>query len=320
MEQGFQPGAGAALDIQVIICAYTLDRWDLLVSAVRSCEAQSQPPAGVIVVIDHNDELFDRARAAFTDHRVIANGNRPGLSGARNSGVAAATAAVVAFLDDDAEADVGWLAAFASHLADPTVGGTGGWVVPAWDAGAPAWFPAEFLWVVGCSYRGLPTSASEIRNPIGAAMAFRRELLDSVGGFPDGIGRVGTHPVGCEETALSIQVRRLGVRILLVPDAVVYHHVPASRTAWRYFWTRCLNEGRSKAIVARLTGRGDALSTERAYASRALPQGIARALADVARGPARGAALARAALIVAGLVITAIGYVDGSVRPRGSAG
>src|SRR5207248_10312790 len=92
--------------------------------------------------------------------------------------------------------------------------------------------------------------------------------------------------------------------------------VPAGRTIPRYFASRCLSEGISKARVSSLTGRRDALSTERDYVLRTLPRGVARGLADAARGDATG--LARAAWIVAGLVITALGYLLGTLRSGGA--
>ena len=299
------------VDIEVVICAYTLARWDRLVAAVRSVERQRHAARGVIVVIDHSEELLARAIEAFGDHRVVPNRHRRGLSGARNSGIEVSEAEVVAFLDDDAEADEGWLECFAALLEDPTVAGVGGRVDPAWETAPPAWFPEEFLWVVGCSYRGLPDGVQEIRNPIGANMAFRRAAMVDVGGFREEVGRVGTLPAGCEETELSIQVRRTGSRILYAPAATVRHHVPPERGRWRYFWTRCLHEGRSKAAVARLTGASDALESERRYASRVLPAGVARAAAGAVRGPGRRAAAGRAGAIVAGLATTAVGYAQG---------
>lgn len=305
-----------AVDIDVVICAYTLDRWQQLVRAVKSVERQSAPPSTLIVVIDHNDELLERAEARFDGHVVVPNAHRRGLSGARNTGVALATAPIVAFLDDDADADPDWLRAMGELLEDDSVGGVGGRVEPEWESGAPGWFPEEFLWVVGCSYRGLPTDVAEIRNPIGANMAFRRHLLDEAGGFREEVGRVGTLPVGCEETELSIQVRRGGHRILYAPDARVAHFVPAVRGRWHYFWTRCLNEGRSKAAVARLTGADEALESERAYASRTLPVGVLRSLRSALVGPDRGDAVRAAGAIVAGLFVTAAGYLDGRVRKR----
>jgi hypothetical protein len=69
--------------------------------------------------------------------------------------------------------------------------------------------PEEFDWVVGCSYRGLPAGEALIRNPIGSSMSLRRQAAVEAGGFRPEVGRVGTFPVGCEETELAIRLRRL---------------------------------------------------------------------------------------------------------------
>jgi GT2 family glycosyltransferase len=286
---------------------------------VRSVEDQTSPPAEVVVVIDHNDALLARAVADWPRHTVLPNRHRKGLSGARNTGVAAATGEVVAFLDDDACADPRWLERLCRHFADPVVGGVGGGIAPAWAEGAPRWFPKEFLWVVGCSYEGLPTEVAEVRNPIGANMAFRRALVVRAGGFAEEVGRVGTVPAGCEETELSIRLRAGGATILYDPDALVHHLVPADRGTLRYFRRRCFAEGRSKAVVARLADATSALATEREYARRTLPRGVARGLREAVRGPDRAAGAERAGAIPLGLACTVAGYVDGSVRRGGPA-
>src|ERR1039458_9262134 len=73
------------LRISVIICAYSLDRWDALVAAVQSSFGQTLRPAEVVVVIDHNDDLLGRATVEFPDGLVIPNRGTKGLSGARNT-------------------------------------------------------------------------------------------------------------------------------------------------------------------------------------------------------------------------------------------
>ena len=78
---------GEEPSIGVVICAYTEARWPELVEAVRSIVRQSRPARELVVVIDHNDLLLARARAAFPGARVIPSNGRPGLSGARNTGV-----------------------------------------------------------------------------------------------------------------------------------------------------------------------------------------------------------------------------------------
>jgi glycosyltransferase involved in cell wall biosynthesis len=193
------------LRISVIICAYSLDRWDALVAAVQSCFGQTLRPAEVVVVIDHNDDLLGRATVEFPDGLVIPNRGTKGLSGARNTGVAATTGDVIAFLDDDSFAEPDWLEQLTGPLTDPRIAGVGGWIQPKWEDGPARWLPESYYWVIGCSYAGLPSSQERLRNPIGANMALRRDIFTSVGGFTSGIGRIGKVPLGCEETELCIR-------------------------------------------------------------------------------------------------------------------
>ena len=296
-----------------VICAYTADRWQLLERAVGSVERQDVP-SELTIVIDHNEGLLARARARWPAHQVLANRYERGLSGARNTGVdASAGADAVAFLDDDAQAQPGWLRALTAPFDDPSVGLVAGRVEPEWEAPAPEWFPQEFLWVVGCSYVGLPQTAAEVRNPIGASMAVRGTVFDQVGRFVHGIGRVGRVPLGCEETEFAIRAGRIGYRVRYEPMSCVRHHVPASRATVSYFLRRCYAEGVSKAVVARSVGSTVALESERTYVSRTLPKGVARSLSERALG--------RAAMIVAGCATAGLGYLVGRVsrgrqRPR----
>jgi GT2 family glycosyltransferase len=301
----------ASSDATVVICAYTEGRWDALVACVEALAAQTVPPREVIVVVDHNDALLVRAGDAFANALVVANEERQGLSGARNTGVRHANADIVAFLDDDALPEAAWLERLVAAFDDEAVVGAGGVALPEWvDGPPPRWLPPEMYWVVGCSYVGLPTQVAEIRNPIGANMAFRRTALRDAGGFIEGIGRIGTVPLGCEETELAIRVRRMtGGVVLHLPDARVSHRVTASRVTSRYFLSRCWSEGLSKALVAGQAGPDAALASERVYAARTLPRGVARAMRDAARGDSGG--LGRAAAIVAGLAVTATGYLRG---------
>lgn len=305
--------------VTVVICAYTLDRWELLLRSIRSIRAQAPPPSQLLVVVDHNDELTARLRAAEPTLSVVASANRRGLSGARNAGLAAATGDVVAFIDDDAAAEPGWLAELIRGYDDPRVAGVGGAIEAEWEAGRPRWIPPEFDWVVGCSYRGQARTIAQVRNPIGANMSFRRASVDAVGGFRDGLGRIGTTPVGGEETELCIRIvqHEPAARFQLRPAARVRHAVPGSRVTVRYFLRRCYAEGLSKAVITRTVGRSAGLASERTYTTRTLPAGVLRGLRDALRGDLAG--VARAAAIVIGLVTTTAGYVIGSVRAPGTA-
>lgn len=320
----------------VVVCAYTVDRWAELSAALRAAAAQG--PDQLLLVVDHNDQLYRRAETELTGPiaglTVLANVHRRGLSGARNTAIAAATAEVVVFLDDDATPTAGWLDALRRPYQDPQVIAVGGAARPIWPTGQqrpvtlpsaarpngpPAW--GELDWVVGCSYAGLPTTEQGVRNLMGCNMSFRREVFTTVGGFSEELGRVGRTPLGCEETELCIRAVRSGRvdrparRIVFVPDAQVEHHVSVDRLTWSYLLRRGWAEGISKAAVATLVGASDATTTERRYVARVLPQGVLRELGAVRTG---GAAAALGALAIAlVLAATTAGFLRGRLALLG---
>jgi glycosyltransferase involved in cell wall biosynthesis len=302
----------STVDVSVVICTYTEERWGVLSQAIGSLREQTLAPCEVVLVVDNNPALFRRSQAQWPDLLVIENREQKGLSDARNAGVAASRGEVIAFLDDDAVAERNWLEELVRAYNGQSALGVGGAIEGQWVGGRPEWFPDEFDWVVGCTYRGLPTVASPVRNVIGANMSFRRDVFDTVGGFRAEVGRVGSLPAGCEETEFCIRVRRRWPdRVVLYdPTIRVRHRVPRDRARWSYFVSRCYTEGRSKAIVADLAGRRDALATELSYATRVLPQGLLRELGHAARRADAGA-LARAGAIVVGLAVTSAGFVVG---------
>lgn len=304
-------------DVSVVICTYTEARFGALRRAVLSALDQSLTPRQVVIVVDHNEVLLARVRQEFPAVIAVPSAGPKGLSGARNTGVAVSAGDFVAFLDDDASADSGWLAALTTPYRDVDVLGTGGGADPDWEVGRPRWLPPEFDWVVGCSYVGLPSSAGAVRNPLGCSMSFRRDVFSTVGGFRSDVGRIGTRPIGCEETELSIRALRHWPQgsIIYVPDSRVLHSVPASRSTWGYFIARCFAEGRSKSTVTRSVGVRRGLAAERRYALWTLPRGIlSHTGATLFRRDPYG--LVRAGAIVVGLLVTAAGYLTGRLGAR----
>lgn len=298
----------------IIICAYTEERWHNLVQAVASVQNQTLPPQEVIIVVDYNPVLLERVRSEIPGVTVVANREARGVAGARNTGIATASGMFVAFIDDDAIAAPDWLEQLAAGYTDEHVVSVGGFIEPIWRIDRPAWFPYEFYWVFGCSYRGLPECATAMRNLIGCNMSVRRSVIATAGGFR--IGRVGKLSIGREddETEFCIRLGAAcpGAIILYQPAALVHHTVPPERERFDYFARRCYSEGISKAALSRMVGHDRGLAAERAYAMGALPQGVMKGLADVVvRRDLTG--LLRAGAIIAGLTITTAGYLVGQV-------
>ena len=260
--------------------------------------------------------------AALPAATVIANERPRGLAGARNMGIGAAEGEVVAFIDDDARAESPWLERLMDCFEQgDSVVGCGGALIPRWEGAAATWIPAEFYWVFGCSYAGLPEEMAPVRNPIGANMAVRASVLREVGGFREGasedaprelrsrgvVRAAGNIP---DDTDLAIRVeqhRDGDATWLYQPTAKVLHTVTAERTTLGYFLRRCYEEGVGKANLSGYVGAEDGLSSERRHLMLTIPRGIGRELRRLAGGD-RSAGL-RAAAILVGLCATATGFL-----------
>jgi glycosyltransferase involved in cell wall biosynthesis len=299
-----------------VICAHSDVQWDDLKAVVASVAQQTHRPAEIVLVIDHNPILQRRSSYQLPGVKVVPNDNEQGLPGARNAGVAAAESEVVAFVDD-AVVERNWLAVLTAPYADPHVLGVGGQIIPVWQPGRPKWFPPEFDWVVGCSYRGMPPGRTQVPSFSGAIMSLRRRLLVDSGGFDAGLGRIGTRTPGCEETEICARLRRrhLDGVYLYEPKAVVRRHVPRSRSTWSYYRSRCYAEGLSKAVVRGLAGPEWIMSSEKSYVWSTIPWAIGRNLGEALSGRPDG--IARAMALAVGVLTTGIGYAVGRIRfPR----
>jgi glycosyltransferase involved in cell wall biosynthesis len=301
----------------IVICTYTKDRLLTLQSAIDATRGQMSHEDELLVIVDHNEPLLAQCRASLNNCIVISNKHNRGLSGARNTAIEEASGSIVVFIDDDAVPFDGWLDALRVRYADKRVYGVGGLTAARWLGGRPRWFPAEFLWVVGCSHRGLPSRPGPVRNLTGANMSFRVGACRELGGFDETMGRVGDRPVSCEETEFSIRLTQANPDAILWydPSAQAEHYLARQRSSLAYFIRRCWAEGVSKVEVSRRVGRSSALSTELDYVLRVLPSGIWRGLRDVGGGDLWGTA--RAAMIVVGLATTSVGYCAGAVRRGG---
>ena len=168
------------MDVSVVIP--TRNRPELLALTLLSAVRQDGVVAEVIVVDDGHgpatEDLVNGLRVVGRA-RVLRNTGPPGVSGARNTGIAAATGSWVAFLDDD---DLWAPTKLASQLSAAAAAGAG-WVYGGdvtVDAtlrirsGAPP-PPPERVVAELTRHNAVPAGASNV--------AVRRDVLAAVGGF-----------------------------------------------------------------------------------------------------------------------------------------
>ena len=211
---------------------------------LRSLARQTIAGAIEVVVVDDgsSDGTADVARGHGV--RVVQHETNRGLAEARNSGVRAATAPIVAFLDDDCEAEADWAERLLAGYADDVVG-VGGLVVPSAPPGVIGRYlernnPLEPLEIeLGESeslpYRlalyvrrqwtsSRPDGRRDVYSLVGANMSFRRDALLGVGGFDP------RFTFGAEELDVCRRVARAhpGERFVLEPAARVVHHFEES--------------------------------------------------------------------------------------------
>ena len=305
---------GSTLNTSVVIPCHTERRWSELCRAIRSAFAQSAAPHAVIVAVDGNVALYEQLLGWSDDIHVVLNTTEPGASATRNTGAGVVETPLIAFLDDDACARPDWLANLVEPFSEAEVVGTGGFVAPRWCVPRPGWFPEEFAWVVGASFRGLPTMRSAVRNVWSENMAVRKSVFDQVGGFRAGFTKVGnvSRP---DDTDLCVRMGKAapGAKWIYVPDAVVDHDVGAERARLSFFIGRCYSEGRGKIELARGNeGRSD-LGDEARYLRHTLPRGFAGYVRQGMRTRNLGE-VSRAGAIVVGVAAASCGAVIATAR------
>jgi GT2 family glycosyltransferase len=307
------PATATALSADVVICTYTLARWEVFARAVESVLAQTVVPQRLIIVVDHNDELLARCRqewgadgADSSVEIVIVASQFPGRQGSsRNTALLLARAAIVSFLDDDAVAESDWLKRLlAVYATRPGAFAVGGASRPNYGAPRPSWFPPDFDWVFGCHYQSLPDQLAPVRRLIGTSMSVRREAMLAVGGF---------HADDYDDMDLSHRIAHAHgpAAVLYEPHAEVQHYVPPERMTWSYFWRRCYFVNRNKVGAFADMGEGGNMRAELRFGAGVLLTLIQALLAAVTGRPEQ---LRQAVAAVLGLALGGCGFVAGRVQ------
>jgi glycosyltransferase involved in cell wall biosynthesis len=256
-------------EMSVVICS--LNGAPGVERCLRALRAQTIASALEVVVVDDGSTDATSAVASRLGARVIRHHVNRGLATARNSGILATRAPVVAFLDDDCVPEPDWAERILSvyRTADlggmGAVAGVGGTVEPRSAGGVVGsylkrhnplgpmeselgrnerlpyrlWLYLKRQWVTRDAAGLRPVYAL-----VGANMSFRRQALSDVGGFDSRFS------FGAEELDLARRLQRRDprLRLLLDPSARVAHDFePTLRDALRR--SRAYGRGSARMFV-----------------------------------------------------------------------
>jgi GT2 family glycosyltransferase len=235
-----------AIALSAVVCTY--DRYALLAEAVDSLLRQEAAPGSIEVVIVDNSPDREAARQFGTRYAGLRDvtylvAERPGLSNARNLGVAAARGPVVAFIDDDARAAPGWAQALLRTYAawNGTAGVVGGPITPRWPSEPPPWLSPPLLGYLSIVDRGAERRELAAGEWLaGCNISFDKAALLAVGGFASGLGRVGAGAslLSNEELEVTDRILATGKRAVYAPDARVEHAIGVERLTRSWFRRR----------------------------------------------------------------------------------
>ncbi len=243
--------------ISAVIC--TRNRSAYLKRCLEALGQQTLAKRQYEVIIVDNGSSDDTSNVAGDFCRTHPNfryveESRAGLSIARNTGIAASEAPIVAFTDDDAVPTETWLEQLLGGFATlpETVGIVGGDVTPVWEAERPEWL-SDFLLrplSAGLKWSTVPRFMRGGEWLIEVNSAYRKSALQQVGCFPERLGRVGDLLLS-GDGAVNLLIQRAGYLLYYDPDIQVSHYIPPSRLTKDWFRRRSFWQGVSMNLLHR---------------------------------------------------------------------
>jgi O-antigen biosynthesis protein len=220
--------------VTVAVC--TRDRTAQLAGCLEALVRLDYPALDLLVVDNApRDAATARlVRARYPQVRYVCE-PRPGLNWARNRAIAEARGEIIAYTDDDVVVDRGWVRALAGVFAEEAeVMAVTGLVVPLEleteaqllferYGGFGRGFERQWYRVDGESgERAATRHGGTGKFGTGANMAYRRSLLERIGGFDPALD-VGTVTGGGGDLEMFFRVLKEGYTLVYEPSALVRH-------------------------------------------------------------------------------------------------
>lgn len=248
--------------VSVIVCTY--NRAHYLAATLAHLLKQSASIDSFEVVLinnnstDHTEDIcheFATENPNFPFRYIVETSQ--GLSHARNRGIKEVKGDILTFIDDDAFAHNDFMQVITSHFSDnPEIIAIGGKIIPKYEEEVPRWMSKFLLPLVAALDMGDEVKAfPKGKFPIGANMSIRKEAFEKYGDFDVNLGRKGESLEGSEEKDLFFRLIKAGAKITYLPQAVVYHIIPAKRVSVDYIKNQAIGIGKSERTRTQQQGQ-----------------------------------------------------------------
>lgn len=233
----------------------TYNRCDSLVRALDSLQKLDFPRDRYeVIVVDNNCTDATPQVAQVYGARYVTE-PRLSFTVARRTGAEAALGKYLIYIDDDVTVEPQWLRAIVTAFEqDDKIGMVAGPIRGVYEQTPPDWVRRQDPIMLSLYERD---DEHEPPACLGPNLSIRRTVFFQVGGFPpdtlgvESQGKPGTFEklyVGTGDSGISYAVRQAGYRIVYVPQAVVYHHIPPVRCTEAWWHSRYAGEGCCIAI------------------------------------------------------------------------
>jgi GT2 family glycosyltransferase len=207
------------------------NRKELLRACLESLARQSHPSYEVVVVDNGSSDGSPGLVEEIAKHypvplRVIANQANLGFCAANNQGILATDTELIALLNNDAEAEPGWLEALERAIRQADDIGMAASKILVWEDPSRIDKCGHLIYPDGQNRgrgsgqvdHGQFNRTEEVLWPDGCAAMYRREMLEDIGGFDEDFFAYA------DDAEFGLRARWAGWRCLYTPAAVVRHH------------------------------------------------------------------------------------------------
>jgi glycosyltransferase involved in cell wall biosynthesis len=221
-----------------------------------------------VVLVDNNSpgntkEIFEKFAGSnknISCHYYLETNQ--GLSYGRNRGIAEAKGKYITFIDDDAFLAENYLEKIYSYFESHNkVAAIGSKILLHYESIVPAWENKYLNSLLG--YFNIGDNEKEFTKndyPRGSNMSFRMDVFEKVGLFNVDLGRKGSGMGGSEEKDIFKRIYNFPeLKVVYIPDALVYHCVPIERTTREFIKKQALGTGASERIRVKNEGFGSTL-------------------------------------------------------------